>query len=49
MDMIMQGIWVTYREYFGRTCLAPDQSFLNLPQNVFRPGKLNNMMVIRIH
>jgi mRNA-degrading endonuclease RelE of RelBE toxin-antitoxin system len=31
------------------TCLAPDQSFLNLPQNVFRPGKLNNMVVILIH
>ena len=31
------------------TCLAPDQSFLNLPQNVFRPEKLNNMKVIHIH
>ena len=31
------------------TCLAHDQSFLNLPQNVFRPEKLNNMMIILIH
>jgi len=31
------------------TCLAPDQSFLNLPQNVFRPEKLNNMRIILIH
>jgi hypothetical protein len=28
------------------TCLAPYQSFLNLPQNVFRPEKLNNMKII---
>ena len=32
-----------------RTCLAPDQSFLNLPQNVFRPEKLNNVTIIHIH
>jgi hypothetical protein len=32
-----------------RTCLAPDQSFPNLPQNVFRPKKLNNMMLILDH
>jgi hypothetical protein len=32
--------------YFNGTCLAPDQSFLNLPQNVFRPEKLNNMSII---
>jgi hypothetical protein len=31
------------------TCLALDQSFLNLPQNVFRPEKLDNMMIIHIH
>ena len=31
------------------TCLAPYQSFLNLPQNVFRPEKLNNMRIILIH
>ena len=28
------------------TCLAPDHSILNLPQNVFRPEKLNNMSII---
>ena len=32
-----------------RTCLAPYQSFPNLPQNVFRPEKLNNMNAILIH
>jgi hypothetical protein len=31
------------------TCLAPDQPFLNLPQNVFRPEKLNIMKIILIH
>jgi hypothetical protein len=35
-------------DYSTGTCLAPYQSFLNLQQNVFRPEKLNNAMLILI-
>jgi hypothetical protein len=38
-----------FRDYTFSTCLAPDQSFLNLPQNVFRPEKLNNIMIILVN
>ena len=43
--------WEKYLRFekVSGTCLAPDQSFLNLPQNVFRPEKLNNMKIIHIH
>jgi len=33
----------------NRTCLAPDQSFQNLPLNAFRPEKLNNRIIILVH
>ena len=38
-----------FYKYIYGTCLAPDQSFQNLPLNAFRPEKLNNRIIILVH